>query len=664
MEPAISRAKTPIINWYLTTLTVITLLTLSTTASVAIQNFRPKYEQILRNMPKGSQLLQKIDSFLNHPQRDKPLLDSIIASGNIYGHHDFEQIYGVFEYLFRSRPSLVKGFHTIGKSFQNIEIMAVRIGKGESNQTEFLNSVYSEPEIEEKTQHEPKFVRQKSIMFFNGAHHSRDLITTGMSFKIALEALHDLTHNDSSELTFWEFSDVLLVPVVNIDGYKFISDSQRKTDDFLTPVQNDLENDSRFTIPMYSRGKNKRKNMNTNFCLESSDGVDIGVDLNRNYGVKWGQSGTQNESEECQENFKGSHPFSEPETQAIRDLLVREKEYVVMAVQFHSDGNNIHMPVNYSKTPLKELFKYGSKVSDFYTQMNAEILESSPDTHVGVAYSLYGYTSFGEASDWIFNELKIISYTFDLGPVETSEDQTPMIWCPKDLITPTIDENFETLKLMVAKTRFNITDSKAYLDSSNTFVVQFENNSIGKLFNGKIRIRASDPQFFRLCKDIHIQQRQLPKYEYDFLLYDSNDQVIYSRTPKSGMKNLNVLAMGDEAYLEILVPQIDNLANLKVFLQMSDDVDSLGKIDFEFSLIFEDIYLLSRFEVGYHFGPDSFWKIAFIVAAIMNLFFFTTLMMNLSAWSRSGSFSKNVENTLKAVSKQDEGKFSADMSRK
>lgn len=46
-----------------------------------------------------------------------------------------------------------------------------------------------------------------------------------------------------------------------------------------------------------------------------------GVDLNRNYGYKFAYDAQGSSNNECSEIFRGAHPFSEPETQAIRNFV-------------------------------------------------------------------------------------------------------------------------------------------------------------------------------------------------------------------------------------------------------------------------------------------------------------------------------------------------------
>lgn len=80
--------------------------------------------------------------------------------------------------------------------------------------------------------------------------------------------------------------DYYILPVANPDGYEYT---------FLT--------DRLWR-------KNRRKAGSTG-CL--------GVDLNRNFGYRWGGKGGSKDI--CHETYAGSGPFSEPETDAIRNFF-------------------------------------------------------------------------------------------------------------------------------------------------------------------------------------------------------------------------------------------------------------------------------------------------------------------------------------------------------
>lgn len=107
----------------------------------------------------------------------------------------------------------------------------------------------------------------KSIVLFTGVHHARELLTANMIVKIFVETLHNLLYQ-TSQHTFWHFCDLLIVPLVNIDGHAFISKA--------------------YGTQSWASNKDKRKNMNSNYCPTSD--VNEGVDLNRNYGFHYGES--------------------------------------------------------------------------------------------------------------------------------------------------------------------------------------------------------------------------------------------------------------------------------------------------------------------------------------------------------------------------------------
>ena len=103
----------------------------------------------------------------------------------------------------------------------------------------------------------------------------------------------------------------------------------------------------------------KRTNMNINTQLNDTCKVeDAGVDLNRNYGYNWGTGDI--DVFECQKEFEaypGKKAFSEPETRAMRDFILSKKKELKFAINFHSYGNMVVMPINSeSGSALKKKF--------------------------------------------------------------------------------------------------------------------------------------------------------------------------------------------------------------------------------------------------------------------------------------------------------------------
>ena len=65
---------------------------------------------------------------------------------------------------------------------------------------------------------------EKSNMLITAAHHSREFSSVSMIIKILIHKLHELIHRNS-EVSFFDFSDILFVPFVNRDGYESITES-------------------------------------------------------------------------------------------------------------------------------------------------------------------------------------------------------------------------------------------------------------------------------------------------------------------------------------------------------------------------------------------------------------------------------------------------------
>jgi murein tripeptide amidase MpaA len=61
-----------------------------------------------------------------------------------------------------------------------------------------------------------------------------------------------------------------------------------------------------------------------------------GVDLNRNYGHRWGGQGSSKQP--CSETFAGSRAFSEPETNAVQRFLKESAANFKASLSFHSYG--------------------------------------------------------------------------------------------------------------------------------------------------------------------------------------------------------------------------------------------------------------------------------------------------------------------------------------
>lgn len=140
------------------------------------------------------------------------------------------------------------------------------------------------------------------------------------------------------------------------------------------------------------------------------DGSSIGIDLNRNFSFKWGNiDGLEGSSADATAGtFRGDHPFSEPESKALRDFVLSRR--FISAVSLHSYGEYILFPYGFTEAPLPDQGTY---------QRISEELRSILGYRVGNVAKMVGYSSNGRHDDWLYSEdqgkKRIIALELEIG---------------------------------------------------------------------------------------------------------------------------------------------------------------------------------------------------------------------------------------------------------
>jgi hypothetical protein len=141
-----------------------------------------------------------------------------------------------------------------------------------------------------------------------------------------------------------------------------------------------------------------------------------GVDLNRNYPWKFGYDNIGSSSDPCAEDYRGTKPFSEPETRAIKEVIETLDGLVMSAMNFHAWGNLWVMPFCYQNNPEQAL----REMPEGYLRYRylKDTLNWPDKAIIGNAYQTVEYVANGEAADWMFGEKKITAYSPELGNKE------------------------------------------------------------------------------------------------------------------------------------------------------------------------------------------------------------------------------------------------------
>lgn len=226
-------------------------------------------------------------------------------------------------------------------------------------------------------------------ILFTGVHHAREPIGANICLNLIKTLCENYGHRE--QFTKWvESLEIWFVPVVNLDGYKYI-----------------LENNLRF--PWW------RKNLRDNNGDGFFDPLFDGVDLNRNYDYNWNEGGDRKPNSWF---YRGANPFSEKETQAIRDLATREN--FVIGISYHSYGESILFPWgNFKRPPDLEL------IIDIASEIASRIRKQSGRGYYSIL-PLNGRV--GQSSIWMYGTLRVLDYIVEVGgEYFPSEESIPFI---------------------------------------------------------------------------------------------------------------------------------------------------------------------------------------------------------------------------------------------
>jgi hypothetical protein len=240
-----------------------------------------------------------------------------------------------------------------------------------------------------------------------GLHHAREWPAGEHSMEFAIDLVNGYRNGDARITDLLKRTRVLVVPVVNPDGFE----QSRKWGD-LVDIR-EIDNGGTVTILGNPGNAYKRKNCRVvdgqstppGACeISSPGGYGTGVDLNRNYGGLWGGPGA--ETNPADPTYRGAGPFSEPESQAVRELI--SERHVTTLVTNHTFSNLVLRPpgIRESGETVDE-----AALEDLGARMAAQ--NGYRNIH---GYELYDTT--GTTEDWSYNATGGFGYTFEIGPDE------------------------------------------------------------------------------------------------------------------------------------------------------------------------------------------------------------------------------------------------------
>jgi len=303
--------------------------------------------------------------------------------GSMGGYYTLAEVYQELDSMRMLYPNLISVKQSIGTTVENRPIYMVKISDN--------------PDINED---EPQ-------VLFTGLHHARE--PEGMEQLVYfMYYLLENYNTDPAVKYLVDHREIYCVPVFNPDGYEY--------------------NHQMAPNGGYMWRKNKKDNDGNGFFSESYDGVD----LNRNYGpyAYWNSSNGGSSTYPGDETYRGTAPFSEMETAAIRDFLGAHN--INCELNYHAFGEDMIYPYGAidSETPDSVIFR---EFSGDMTAYNGYLAGRDVET---VGYSTRGNSDdYAYDGDTVMNHGKIIAMTPEVG------NSSDYFWPPQNRIFPIAEQN-------------------------------------------------------------------------------------------------------------------------------------------------------------------------------------------------------------------------------
>ena len=283
-------------------------------------------------------------------------------------YHTYAEIQAELQTLANNYPAIAS-VASIGKSVEQRDLWAIKI-------SDHIDQDEDEPVV---------------VLF--GCHHAREWISVDVPFLIAKYLLENYA-SDTLVARLVDNAEIWIAPMVNPDGHHY-----------------SVTNDRLWR-------KNRRNN---------GDGT-YGVDLNRNYSYQWGGPGSSGDT--YSDIYRGPAPFSEPETQALRDFMQQVAPKAMLS--YHSYSQLILFPWGYTYTAAPD-----KALLDSLAVVMAHKIRSVYGKNYTPGQAATLYLASGDTVDWLYALLGAPSYTIELRPASSY----PGFKLPESEIRPTFEEN-------------------------------------------------------------------------------------------------------------------------------------------------------------------------------------------------------------------------------
>lgn len=300
--------------------------------------------------------------------------------GSMGGFYTYDEVIRKLDSMRINYPNLISAKFVIGTTFTGRPVYAYKITK------------------------DPDIANTRPQVLYTALIHAREAITVMNLMYLSYYLLENYSTDETVKYLV-DNRELYFIPFVNPDGYRY--------------------NQKFFPNGGGMRRKNLRGVDTVNYQAATN-----GIDINRNFGIYqfWNSSNGGSSTSPSSDTYRGSAPFSEPETQNIMNF-VNSKNFV-NSLFYHSYSNLYIYPWAWSdpmETPDSVTFR---RWTNFMASYNNYL--------PGVASQTVGYEVRGGSDDWLYNDSahsKIIAVTPEIG----NDDDG--FWPQQNRIFPLVMEN-------------------------------------------------------------------------------------------------------------------------------------------------------------------------------------------------------------------------------
>ncbi|KAJ3283216.1 hypothetical protein HDU79_009256, partial [Rhizoclosmatium sp. JEL0117] len=303
-------------------------------------------------------------------------------------YHKYTDIVAWFKDLAAKHPDLVTFIPSIGKTYLKKDIIAIKL-------TSSVNKLTK-----------PQF-------WFHSGDHAREWIgpATVQYF------VHSLIADHASNPSLLDSAELIIVPLMNVDGYEHTWTGNRLWRKNRRPIKGDFFGS-------------------------------IGVDLNRNWPAHWGEGGSSNMP--FSDTYMGPEAGSEPEVKALIEFFKNDNHTrLIGAIDLHSFSQLVLRPYGWTQKPAPDeplLKKGGDGIRDAIKKTSGKKYVSEREIDL--------YAASGTASDWFYDEevqewlpdRRLYAYTIELRPSADEVNGGEGFILPPEQIVPTGKEIYEAVK--------------------------------------------------------------------------------------------------------------------------------------------------------------------------------------------------------------------------